>query len=470
MTTRFIFRSFRSREALLFCAGIAMWVIVGIGLAASGQPQVSLGGDASDYIQTARNLIERGIWSADPSPDAKWDNLRTPIYPLILIPFIFFNIPLFFLVFFQGALIALTAILLYRMGRRIVGEYVAFFAGLAIALDPYLASFAIARAVMTESVAIFFFTAAILNLALYIQGRQQENLKWGAALLALAALTKPQFFIFFIFLIAAAFLGREHRQWIKNIAISYGIFFAILSPWLLYNAAVLKTQFSSVSQGTLYVFADYFEQWRTRSADGGNYEYPINKAIKFLGVENYTKLWQPENARVLEQKGKDIIFAHPFLFAVYHAVHMPRLFYHDLTVDTVMQTFGIDLGTGPGETDVNVVKRSFRGDINGAFAGLKRHPHWIFSLAFKFTIIILALAAFSSFILERLVKKKFSRSVIFLTLILAFYTALMSPVGQHRYRVPVQPELLLLAFYAVGLVYTNGIPWLRSFVWRRFGS
>ena len=119
---------------------------------------------------------------------------------------------------------------------------------------------------MTEPIAIFFLTVAFLNLAVFIKEKNVKNLTWGSIFLALLALTKPQFFFFVIF-IGLAILFSQQKQKLKNLLFPV-VFLFLVSPWMIYNFVSFKTlQFSSVSNVTLYVIADYFQQWKNKSYD-----------------------------------------------------------------------------------------------------------------------------------------------------------------------------------------------------------
>ena len=109
--------TFKNKVILIFSIALTIRLMFGLGLFFSGQELYSQAGDAPDYLQTAKNFLENRIWSADPSSNFKPDNLRTPVYPLFLSFFLFFNIPLFYITVFQDILMAVTAIFIYTLGK-----------------------------------------------------------------------------------------------------------------------------------------------------------------------------------------------------------------------------------------------------------------------------------------------------------------------------------------------------------------
>lgn len=452
---------YRNKIIIIFCCAILLRLIFSIGLFATDQPLFSLKGDAESYIQTAKNFIEKGVWSANPGDNPRPDNVRTPVYPLFLMFFLGFGIPLVYAAIIQDILMAISAVLIYVLGRRLFSEKVAFFAGLVFALEPYLASTFVSRAIMTEVFAVFLLILSFLNLALYIKEKNNKNLIAGSVFLALSALTKPQFFLFFIFIFIAVILAGKMR--LKPLFFACAVFLLLISPWLFYNFFILKTiQFSSVPGLSLYVAADFFQQWENKDDYLKVYEYPIEKAKRMLGV-SAEELFEPENAKKLSNIGKEIIVARPFSFAYYQIIHIPRLFWHETTIETIAQDFNISQNAKQGEMDINVIKNVLHGRFNDAFKNLSNHPIWIVSLFLKIAVLLLGLLALLNFFLRWILGKEISRVSLFLLLIIVLYAVMMSPFGQQRYRVPIEPFILILAFDSIGLIFYYLRGWIRDF-------
>ncbi|MEK6877353.1 MAG: glycosyltransferase family 39 protein [Thermoproteota archaeon] len=435
--------TFRNKVILIFSVALAIRIIFGLGLFFSGQELYSQTGDAPDYLQTAQNFLEKRVWSADPSVNLEPDNLRVPVYPLFLSFFLFLNIPLFFVAIFQDILMAATAVLIYASGRKLFSEKIAFFSAVIFASDPYLSSTFISKAIMTEPIAIFFLVVAFLNLAIFVKEKSVKNLTWGSIFLALLSLTKPQFFFFFIF-IGLAILFSQHKQKIKLFAFACGLFFLLVSPWMIYNFLSFRTwQFSSVSNVTIYVIADYFQIWKNKSY-GKNYESYIEKAKKIVGADNAAQLFRPDNSKKLAKIGKEIILQNPFSFAFYHITHIPRLFWHDTTIEALGENFGIKQND-VGKTDIDAAKNLLKGNFKRSFLDIKENPIWIISLFLKiFALILGTLAILNPLIKYAITKRFFAISTLFASVII-LYAVMISPVGQHRYRSLIEPMILLLS-------------------------
>ena len=148
---------------------------------------------------------------------------------------------------------------------------------------------------------------------------------------------------------------------------------------MIYNLISFKTwQFSSVSNVTVYVIADYFQIWKNKNYE--NYENYIEKAKKIVGADNAAQLFRPDNSKKLANIGKEIILQNPFSFAFYHISHIPRLFWHDTTIETIEENFGIKQSNEEG-TDIDSVKNLLKGNFKKSLLGIKENPIWIVSFS-----------------------------------------------------------------------------------------
>lgn len=443
--------TFKNKVILIFSIALTIRLIFGLGLFFSGQELYSQAGDAPDYIQTAQNFLEKKIWSADPGVNPEFDNLRTPVYPLFLSIFISLKIPLFYATVFQDILMAVTAVLIFTLGRRIFSEKISFWTALIFATDPYLSSTFISKSLMTEPIAIFFLSVAFLNLAIFIKEKKMKNLTWGSIFLALLALTKPQFFFFFIFIGLAIILSRQ-KQKLKLFVLSYCLFFFIISPWMIYNFFSFKTwKFSSVSDVTMYVIADYFQTWKNKSY-GKDSEGYIEKARKIVGAENAAQLFRPGNAKTLSEIGKETILHDPFSFAFYHITHIPRLFWHDTTIETISKDFGIKQ-KDKGGSDIEAAKNLLMGNFKKGIVEIKKNPIWLISLFLKIFALALGIFAIFNPLIKYAATKRFPVESILISFAIIFYAAMISPVGQHRYRSLIEPLILFLSLEALGMFF-----------------
>lgn len=442
------------RTIIILLVAVALRLIFTFGLWHSGQPLVSLRGDALNYIQTAKNFLEKGIWSADTNPAPKPDNGRTPVYPLFLALFLHFDIPFLYMGFLQDIIAIFVAVLLYRFGRKIFPDSAAFAAGLFFAADPYIASVYNSKAIMTESFATLFLAVAFLSLAIFIKTNHTRFLLTGSSFLVLAALTKPQFLYFGIFIPVALLLAHFNFRKMILAFLLYGL---LLSPWLYYNFIILRVyQFSSIADATIFVTACDFENWRTGKQylqEGENCVKRSENLFNISEASNNVIIYNQKNAELAAAAGRKIILNHPLAFAFYHIIHIPRLFYHDITFEAVAETFGRPFDWGKGEMDINLVKKALKGDWAYVAKMVINRPVWLLTLSYKFFLLIFGILAIIQPWLRKRLDGLFPRSMFILFLPIALCAIMVSPIGMHRYRVPIEPLILILAFDAVYCIF-----------------
>lgn len=420
-----------------------MQIAYGVGLWANGQSLYSLAGDAPTYIQTANNVWTRGVWSSDPSANPKPDNFRMPIYPLMLLPFIIFSLPFGWLMLLQGAAILLTVFLTYFYGRRLFSERAAFLAAIVLALDPFLASKYVAKAVMTEAFALPILLAGMGSMALFLRDRRRKTLFLAALFMVVGAYLKPQFVAFIPFLLLAGLIAG--RATYKTAALSFLLAVGLLSPWLYYNFAVLKVfQFSSIPAVTLFDTAYRFKFSQTKGQDPYFKTTYIEPGKAIVGAQNAEQLFEPHNAETLAAVGKKWIMEAPFAFAFYHVIHIPRLFYHDTTLDTLHEDFGWFRSLDESD-DTGTLKDALFGRFAKAGTALREHPAILLSLLMKAFVLMTSLLALANYVLRRWRAKEHAPVALLLCAFLLVYGVMLSPVGLHRYRIPVEPIILLLA-------------------------
>ena len=193
--------------------------------------------------------------------------------------------------------------------------------------------------------------------------------------------------------------------------------------------------------------------WQSGGADPKYHGHYVELGKKIIGVETAAELYEPHNAKRLAEIGFEEVKAHPIAFAWYQFIHIPRLFYHEVNVEAVVKDFGLAHNPGPGEVDINIIKAVARGQISEALQMIKKYPLWILSLGLKMLALLIALLAFGYLGIKKLFNNAWDMPVLFIISFIALYAVLASPVGQHRYRVPIEPWLYLFAFESVRLLW-----------------
>lgn len=152
--------------------------------------------DSKTYITPAQNLLHgRGYTGAEGYPET----IRTPIYPLILIPFLAATASLAPIVIVQHLINVALAIAIYSLARRRLNRFVALLAAIIFALD--VPSIHYANKVLTETL----FTA-LLWIVWGYAGRASAR---PALLTGLLVLLRPVAIVYFA--IVAFFFPTKRR-------------------------------------------------------------------------------------------------------------------------------------------------------------------------------------------------------------------------------------------------------------------
>jgi 4-amino-4-deoxy-L-arabinose transferase-like glycosyltransferase len=213
--------------------------------------------DSASYLRPAVNLLAGHGFSQSESPPFVPDTVRTPTYPLFLVGLfaVAGRAPLA-IALAQMALSAVTAVLVYVIGRRLLRERQALIAGLlfSLALGPVVYSVLI----LSETLFTFMLVAWM---ALLLVCRHRGGVGWAiAAGVAggLAVLCRP---IAVLLPLPAAMLviagSRQRRRRHVAIALVFVVTVAaVIAPWVARNRRVLGfTALSTVAEYNLLYYS-----------------------------------------------------------------------------------------------------------------------------------------------------------------------------------------------------------------------
>jgi len=218
-------------------------------------PNSLLGGDADFYDYFATSVSQgKGILNQLGKPTAFYP----PVYPLFLafIYMVFGKSYLFYKIA-QAFIGALTCITIYFIGKALLNQNIGLIA--AIIASCYHFFIVSNTLMMSESIFTFFLVLAVF---LWIQFHRREGIRYPTLLglsLALASLTKVAFLYFIIVIFLAELLNAKQLDnlnygFYKKIFICFLGFIFLMSLWTIRNYLVFhKFIYSSTQTGiTLY--------------------------------------------------------------------------------------------------------------------------------------------------------------------------------------------------------------------------
>ena len=164
----------------------------------------NLRADPDAYRELAANLLVHGTMGFDADPPARPEPTayRAPLYPLLLA--LCMHLPsshAMSIAILHGTLGLATVVLLVGWARRFLTPRAATLAGLWVACDPILLHHS--GLVMSETLATFLATLALVSLDRVEHGRTPLRAAWAGASMSLAALCRP---VFLVPLVVAGFV------------------------------------------------------------------------------------------------------------------------------------------------------------------------------------------------------------------------------------------------------------------------
>jgi 4-amino-4-deoxy-L-arabinose transferase-like glycosyltransferase len=407
--------------------------------------------DTLSYLYPAYEMSRRGGFAVDGVPEL----IRTPGYPLFLLPGFWLGAPEVTTVVLQIALSVATVAGVFTLARQLFTDRrIAIAAALLYALEPLSVEYS--AKLMTETLFSFGVVWALVGLTDYVRRGRVVSLAASAALLAGAIYVRPAgyylpFGLFALLAGIAAFARRWDR--VAHAALGAGVVIALIAPWHLRNRALEFRGFSAITAVNMY----FYNAAALRTGRNGmsfaatqlSMGYPNDTT--FLAIHPEQKEWSPgRRFEWLAAEGRREVLAEWPRFLGLHVAGMARVLVDPGVIDPLKM-----LGLYPDHGGLRNVVLS-RGLFRG-FVYLLRENALAFGLLFVFGAV-LAATYWLAFQGAR-GGPGLRDSAMLLVLATTAYLVVITggPVGVSRFRHPVMPFLCVLA--AAGLVRTR---WFAS--------
>ena len=372
--------------------------------------------DSFEYLLTARNLYEKGVsysgndWQRkDP---AKYSR-RPPGYPLILAVVRFFSPELFWIGLLQVGMTFTVAFLLWRI-LCLLGLDYGYRLGIISVYLFYPPQIIFSQLVMAEVTFQLVLFSGLYFLVRFLDSREWKYLLLLDLMLALAPMIKPMALYFWI-PNAGYHLWLGWRFGDKRIVAFSLIPLAVISLWSYRN--YLLTDYFHFSSIKTAAMQQLTRQESGSVADSGSF------AEQSRGLEGaYFREKLSNWRRTIRSHGIGAIgfYLDPGRFDVYQF-----------------------LGLKPQAS----LSRIAYGR-EAVFDGLARFPPTVLLyLGFMFLLNLCIALAFFGFLISRSVSIELK---VFVLAVVIYFTAVVGPMGYSRYRLGVEPFLLLGAVLWVG--------------------
>jgi len=400
---------------------------------------------AYDSAIGAINLVDHGVFSRSTTSPFVPDMWRTPGHPFFVAPFyaIFGNF--YPVLIAQVFILFLTVILIFKMAKRVIGQKWALVLSVLYLFLP--TTMLSTSALLNENLFVFVFVIALY--IFFFSELKNIYVRWAFTgfLFALTVYIRPASMYFLLFFIPAYFAfympwSEFSRKYIFAALIMIAAFLGTLAPWCVRN----KIEFDSwqfASTGPFFLFRQNATQFYEGYNGISNLE--ARYALEDMaGIPRGPVPSDPKYSAVMQKVALEVIFAHPFRYAIWH-----------------LSTF-IPFFTSSGANDYWVFVNNMGPNYNRP-----PEPSLIQALhPFKFSVLIIVLKNHGWTLLENIAwcliallvliglwrSKNIQLARIFFAIVL--YFAFVTGPGAHaRYRVPVEPLLLISAFSAASYLW-----------------
>lgn len=394
--------------------------------------------DSSWYLQLARELAERGrFWSGE-SPEL----IRTPGYPLLLVPGLWTGHVEAVTIAVQIALSCATCVLVYLTARRLtVDERAAALAALLYAVEPLGVLHSVL--LLSETLFTLLLTAALYLLVAALPQRSLARFALAAMCLAAAAYVRPvTYFLPLVLALAVGVFGalRKERRLLAGAVLLCALSFGLTTPWQVRNARVAAyTGFSAVGD-----FNAYFHLTAALKARReGRPFYECLDELGFYDRETYLRRHPEqrdrplgERFRFMRQAAFDAARSDPRAAAVFYAQGL-AVSYADPGAIEYLRLF--DLYPRKGRLLDEVVGVG----LISTFARLVVRRPLVVASNLVFGLLLAACYLFAAWG----VRQEGRRAAALLLSVAALYLALASggTIGSARLRTPVMPILCALS-------------------------
>ena len=434
---------------LAFAVRAALLLVVAANVA---DPRAHHTPDSASYIKLAEGLSTTGRFARGGAPEI----MRTPGYPLLLVPGIRTAKLETITIALQIALSCLTVYLVFRIALLLFGgARVATLCALLYALEPL--SIVYSGLILTETLFTCAMAVFLYFLLKYLASNGLGSLLVSAVALAGSVYVRPVSYflpvlIGFGLLLRAALASPKSRKLLVHACVFFVVSMGLVAAWQVRNAVRTGYRgFSAVTDLNLY----FYQGASVVAAEQNSSYYKVQKEMGYGNETAYLKRhpeqkdWSPrQRYRYLRRQGGQILHSHPGTYATIHAKGMARTLldpgaFEYLKLFKLYPQSGGLLGT--------VVDKGIRTTV----ADLYKNKPTVFWTNLALGLILGGYLLFGAVaLLSRLV---FWNAGVLISVAVGLYLLLLSggPHAVGRFRHPVMPIICILAGAGLALTWAR---------------
>ncbi len=411
--------------------------------------------DAPEYLRLADNLARHRLFSLDSAPPYRPDAFRTPVYPLFLAGFAaIFSSPILPALLGQLALSLFLVWATYVLARELgLGDRPAALSALLVATSPNLAF--LATKLVTETLFTLELVLTVLLLNRFRVAGRSRDLAAAGVVSGLLILTRPIATLFPLILAGyVLYLKLRHRPlpWYAPL-LSLAAAAVVVMPWVIRNGRVSGRYIvSTVSERNVYLYSAASvlasEQSTSVAAARDLMRAEAEQEFGPLDSTDEARFWES-----LARVGWRHALRRPVRFAAVHFAGSAAALLLPASIRPLLIHFAARTNDEFAPTP-HLAQQAFgllsQARIGAAFSLVWRER---LSRTPALALIALGVAAvfhlgLSAFFVVGLLSRA-GRRLLWLLLPLLYFTLSVGPVGDARFRAPVEPLIAIVA--CVGL-------------------
>jgi len=234
---------------LIFSPFLAIFIVLVLKLHSD-----KMEGDESRYYMYAQNLLQ-GFYSPK-DVVFLWNG---PGYPLFLVPFLYFKLPLITISLANAIMQYMSIVFLFKSIKAYTNTKVALLASLAWGL--YYLGYQEIPSILTEPLTSFLMSSLLVSLSSYFTKGNKNYLYISGIVIGLIVLTKFIFGYILLFMLifwVAVYLINQMKKIaqpkIKSLIIALGIAFALVTPYLAHTYQLTSRVFYWGNSGGMNLY------------------------------------------------------------------------------------------------------------------------------------------------------------------------------------------------------------------------
>ncbi|UCG43911.1 MAG: glycosyltransferase family 39 protein [candidate division WOR-3 bacterium] len=412
--------------------------------------------DAPEYIRLAGNLASHRVFSRDVQAPFAPELFRTPGYSVLIAPLIKLPGPLEIKVIVLQVLLSVAlAWAVYRLGLEIaLSPSVASLAALLVAFSPNLAF--LSTKIVTETAFTLLLAVSLLLYNRYKRHRSAHHLVGAGVCAGLLALVRP-IAVGFPLVLAGHVLvrafGPKPRPRVATALVPLAVAGMVVLPWVHRNGQQTgRYILSTASEHNLYLYSA-----ATVLSSELNIPLPESRSLMLaeaqerfgpLDTTDEPGFWQAVSRVALRH-----VMRRPFRTGMVQIAGMVGCLISPISINPLLVHSGVSENMEP-HVFQQALALAVKGRLISAFR-LARDQRMSLAGPFASVVVALALAHTLLLVVFGVVAVAFrsGRRYLWLLPTIVYFTILPGPVGDARFRAPVEPLLALLAALGLSCVF-----------------